>query len=151
MAMIPEDLYELAEKKRRNRQKMIIRAREQLTRAREKAQSMPGGIGTVNGDRGGVPGSRTERAAMAVIRAEKMLEKAMKWEKVFRALDDIYPKDSDEGIVAVHLYDHGWSQEQICRKTGNDRQTIRRRRDRYIYRLILLAAAEGLISPNDIK
>lgn len=151
MPMIPDELYQRAERMRRNRGRFTARAREQLARARERAGSLPGGIGSISGGTGGIPQSRTEKAALAVIRAEKGLERALKWEKVFRALDLIYPPESDEGLIAADLYDRGMSQEQICRKLGTDRQTVRRRRDRYIYRLILLAAAAGLVTINDIK
>lgn len=149
--MIPEGLYLFAEKKRRNRRKMMSVANEQLAKAKERASSMPGGIGSITGGTGGIPQSRTEKAALAVIRAEAGVERAKRWERVFRTMDEIYPASTEEGSLAVELYDNGKSMQSVCEKLALDRQTIRRRRDRYIYRLILLAAADGLISRNEMK
>lgn len=152
MAMIPEELYEFAEKKRRARRTAIQRARDQVARARAKAGSTPGGIMAGSGSRKSGGDSRTEKAALAVVEAEKKLEKARKWEKVFRELDEIFPfNDTDEGYIAGRLYDQGAQMADISRERGVDRQTIRRKKDKYIFQLILLATAAGLIRPGDIR
>ena len=152
MAMIPEELYQTVERKRRERRTAIKRAREQVARARAKAGSTPGGIMVGDGRRTGGGSSRTEKAALAVVAAEKKLEKVMKWEAVFKQLDEIFPyEETEEGYIAGRLYDQGAIQADISRERGTDRQTIRRRKDIYIFRLILLATAAGLISPGDIR
>ena len=85
MNVIPEAVYRLVEKKLRKRWTLIGKAEEAVARARAKATdiSAPSGEGT-GGKGSGNSGSRVERGAMMIIRAEKRLEIARKWEAVFR-------------------------------------------------------------------
>lgn len=146
MSVIPEVAYETVEKKLRQRGKLIRRAEEAVARARAKATDTSAHSGNVTGGRGGLPGSRVERGALNVIRAEKRLENALKWEAVFRKMDEIFPvEDSNEGFVASMLYGNGMSQADLARFTGCSRQTIRMRQDRYVIRCAFLAAQAGLI------
>ena len=146
MNVIPEAVYRLVEKKLRKRWTLISKAEEAVTRARQKATdiSAPSGDGTGAG-RGGATGSRTERGAMMILRAEKRLEAARKWEAVFRKVDEIFPADSNEGYVAGMIYGNGMSQADLARYSGCSRQTVKLRQDRYVIRAAFLAAAAGLI------
>ena len=144
MSLIPEAVYEAVEKKLRQRDSMTRKAEEAVTRARARATdiSAPTGAG---GGRGGMPGSRTERGALAIVRAEKRLERARAWEKVFRKMDEIYPEDTNEGYVASMIYGNGLSQAELARIGGCSRQTVKLRQDRYVIRAAFLAAQAGLI------
>ena len=147
MNVIPEAVYRLVEKKLRKRWTLISKAEEAVARARAKATdiSAPSGDGSGAGKGGGSGGSRTERGAMMIIRAEKRLEAARKWEAVFRKVDGIYPADSNEGYVAGMIYGNGMSQADLARYSGCSRQTVKLRQDRYVIRAAFLAAAAGLI------
>ena len=76
----------------------------------------------------GGSGSRTERGALAVVRAEKRLERTLKWEAVFREMDRIYPEDSNEGFVASMISGNGLSQAELARIGGCSRSGLKRRR-----------------------
>ena len=147
MSVIPEIAYETVEKKLRQRGKMLKKAEDAVARARERATDISAPSGDVTGNgKGGAGGSRVERGALAVFRAEKRLEYVMKWEAVFRKMDEIYPaEDSNEGFVASMIYGNGMSQADLARFTGCSRQTIRVRQDRYVIRCAFLAAQAGLI------
>ena len=146
MSVIPEAAYEAVEKKLRQRDKLIRKAEEAVARARVRATDISAPSGNVSGSKGGTPGSRVERGAMNVIRAEKRLENARKWEAVFLKMDEIFPvEDSNEGFVASMIYGNGMSQADLARFTGCSRQTIKMRQDRYVIRCAFLAAQAGLI------
>lgn len=145
MGVISEDVYQMVEKKLRQRDRMIRRAEEAVARAREKATGLSSPSGPRTGPKGGKPESRVERAALAVVRAEKRLEKAMKWEAVFRETDRIYPEDTNEGYVASMIYGNGITQAELARISGCSRHTIKLRQDRYVIRAAFLAAQAGLI------
>ena len=147
MNAIPEAVYRLVEKKLRKRWTMISKAEEAVARARQRATdiSAPSGENAGAGRGGGSCGSRVERGAMAIIRAEKRLEAARKWEAVFRKVDEIFPEDSNEGYVAGMIYGNGMSQADLARYSGCSRQTVKLRQDRYVIRAAFLAAAAGLI------
>jgi len=146
MSVIPEAAYEAVEKKRRQRDKLIRKAEEAVAKARARATDISAPSGGGIGPKGGLPGSRVERGAMNVIRAEKRLENARKWIAVFQKMDEIFPvEDSNEGFVASMIYGNGMSQADLARFTGCSRQTIRVRQDRYVIRCAFLAAQAGLI------
>ena len=146
MNVIPEKVYRAVEKKLRQRGKLLQKAEEALLRARAKATDVSAPSGGGIGPKGGRPGSRTERGAMSILRAEKRVETARKWENVFRKMDEIYPeKDSNEGYVASMIYGNGMSQADLARFSGCSRQTVKLRQDRYVIRCAFLAAQAGLI------
>lgn len=146
MGVISEDVYQMVEKKLRQRGRMVRKAEEALMRARARATDISAPSGPRSGPKGGKPESRTERGAIAVVRAEKRLSTVLKWEEVFRQMDEIYPpKDSNEGYVAGMIYGNGISQAELARLCGCSRQTVRIRQDRYIIRAAFLAAQAGLI------
>ena len=144
-SMIPENVYRLVEKHLRRRWSALQRAEAALARARENATDISAPSGTAGRQKGGKPGSRTERGALAVLRAEARLANVMKWEDVFRKVDRIYPETSNEGYVASMIYGNGMSQADLARFSGCDRQTVRLRQDRYVIRAAFLAAQAGLI------
>ena len=145
MSLIPDTVYAIVEKKLRQREKLLQRAEEAVARARARATDISAPMGAGGGGRGGTPGNRTERGALAVIRAEKRLEKAMAWEAVWKQMDRIYPQDTNEGYVASMIYGNGLSQAELARISGCSRQTVKLRQDRFIIRAAFLAAQAGLI------
>ena len=146
MSVIPEVAYEAVEKKLRQRGKLIQKAEEAVARARARATDTSAPSGNAPGSKSGPPGSRVERGALNVIRAEKRLENAIKWEDVFRKMDEIFPaEDSNEGFVASMIYGNGMSQADLARFSGCSRQTVKMRQDRYVIRCAFLAAQAGLI------
>ena len=145
MDMIPDSVYEHIERMLRRRKNLVRKAGESLARARAKATDIqaPGGGGITG--KGGLKTSRTEKGAMALIRAEKRYQNAMKWMDVFRRMDEIFPKDSPEGQTAALIYGLGTRQSEVARICGCSRQTIRTRQDRYVIRCAFVAAGMGLI------
>lgn len=152
MRTIPEQVYLMIDEKLRLRGRLEKRAQKALEKARESAYNLQSP--KITGDRvKGGKGSkdRTEEAALRILTAEAALETAKQWEKVFRRMDAIFPKDgSDEGIVIWYIYRKCMSQAAVCKKIGCDRQTVRVRKDRYIVRAALLAAQIGLLSEEEI-
>lgn len=146
MAMLPAGIYAQVENRLKSRWTAIEKAEQALEKARDKARAGGGVPVGVSGSGKRNVKSRVERMAILVVSAEKTLETAWKWDAVFRKMDEIFPPDTtNEGFVASLMYGNGMSQEDVCRFTHCARQTIRRRRDRYINYCALLAAHEGLI------
>ena len=145
MTLIPDTVYQIVEKKLRQREKLLRRAEEALARARVRATDISAPTGAGSSGKGGMPGSRTERGALSVIRAEKRLEMARAWEKIWKKMDRIFPEDTNEGYVASMIYGNGLSQAELARISGCSRQTVKLRQDRYIIRAAFLAAQAGLI------
>lgn len=145
MSLIPEAVYRAVETKLRKRGSLVRKAEEAVARARARATDISAPLGSSGGRSGGTPGSRTERGALAVLRAERRLENALAWEKVFQKMDEIFPEDTSEGYVAGMIYGNGLSQAELARISGCSRQTVKLRQDRYIVRAAFLAAQAGLI------
>jgi hypothetical protein len=146
MSYISEEVYRTVEKRLRKRWTMIRKAEERLALARSKAVDISAPSGSAgSGGKGGKPGSKTERGALAVVRAEKRLETAKKWETVFRKVDQIFPEDSNVGFVAGMIYGNGMTQADLARVSGCSRQTVKLRQDQYVIRAAFLAAQMGLI------
>lgn len=143
--IIPETVYEEVERKLRRRDSLIKRAEEDMMRAQAEATdiSAPSGPGT--GRKGGIPGSRTERGALKLIRAEKRMKTALEWVRIFKEMDRIYPSDSNEGFVASMIYGNGLTQAELARVCNCSRQTVKLRQDRYVIRAAFLATQAGLI------
>lgn len=145
MGLIPDTVYLTVEKKLRQRGKALRRAEEAVARAKARATDISAPAGAGGGGKGGTPGSRTERGALAILRAEKRLERVMAWEKVWKQMDKIYPEDTNEGYVTSMIYGNGLSQAELARISGCSRQTVKLRQERYIIRAAFLAAQAGLI------
>lgn len=145
MAMNPDEIYQIVDRKLRDRNRIIAMADAALERAMEYAT---GGSTPVigSGRKGGNTESRTQRAAIMLATAEEQVQEARKWAEVFRRLDKVFPaKTTNEGFVASLIYGNGMSQQDVCRFCKCDRKTVRRRQDRYIHHAALLAASYGLI------
>ena len=150
MNVIPEAAYRTVEKHLRQRGKLVRKAKEAVARARARATdtSAPSGSGGGRG-KGGSQSSRVERGAINVVRAEKRLEKALRWERLFQKMDEIYPPgETNEGYVASMIYGNGMSQADLARFSGCSRQTVKLRQDRYVIRAAFLAAQMGLIKED---
>ena len=146
MSVIPEAVYRAVERRLRQRGKLIRKAEEAVAKARARATDISAPTGGTGGGKGGTPGSRVERGALNILRAERRLDTAMKWETVFRKMDALYPaKTTNEGYVASMIYGNGMSQADLARFSGCSRQTVKLRQDRYIIRCAFLAAQAGLI------
>lgn len=148
MQMIPESVYQTITRKLRGRDKMKERAEARLMRARMRA-----GISSSGNDGGGSgnrTSDRTGQAAVAIVTAERQLQKVMLWLRVFDAVDQIYPPDSNEGRAALLIFRNKKSQQDVCRIIGCTRSTVRRWIDSYIFRCALIAIAEGLIDKREL-
>lgn len=151
-AMIPTEIYTQVENRLKGRWTAIQKAEQALEKAREKARAGNSAPTSSGGQRKHNSKSRVERMAVLIVSAETALDTAWKWEEVFRRMDDIFPPDStNEGFVASLMYGNGMSQEDVCRFTHCARQTVRRRRDRYINYCALIAAEKGLINMKGLK
>lgn len=148
MQMIPESVYQTITRKLRGRDKMKERAEARLMQARMRA-----GISSSGNDGGGSgnrTSDRTGQAAVAIVTAERQLQKVLQWLRVFDAVDQIYPPDSNEGRAALLIFRNKKSQQDVCRIIGCTRSTVRRWIDSYIFRCALIAIAEGLIDKREL-
>lgn len=150
MGLIPNQLYEELESKIRTRWTILSDARMELEKARAKAYDTSAPIGGGGGGKSSGHSSRTERAAMNLMKAEKKFALAVKWDGVFQQIDRVFPDDTSVGFTASLLYGNGMSQEDVCRATGASRQTVRRCRDKYIINVAIIAAGKGLIEVEEI-
>lgn len=142
--MIPRGLYELCDKRLRDRYSAIDRARERLREAEADACSVGGKPGDREGGRGTPRGDGLERKAIRVAEAREALQAALDWDDVFRRLDRIYPPETQEGTVARYLYGNGLKQADVCRILGRERKRVRELKDTYVINCALLAVQAGL-------
>ena len=149
MGMIPESVYQTITRKLRGRDKMKERAEARLMRARMKAGISSSGNESGSGS-GGHISDRTGQAAVAIVTAERNLQKVMQWLRVFETVDAIYPPESNEGHAAYLIFRKFKTQQDVCRMTGCTRSTVRRWIDNYIFRCALIATAEGLIDKREL-
>lgn len=145
MALIPQEVYALVERKRRSRWVMIPRAEMALHEAQARAVNIAAPATDAVTIHGSDKDKMTSKVA-AILRAEERLEHARKWEEVFRLMDRVFPFDgSPEGIVAGYMYDNGMTQKEAARACKCSRDAIRRLRDNWVCHAALIAAGEGLI------
>lgn len=149
MGMIPESVYQTITRKLRGRDKLKERAEARLMRARMKAGISSSGNESRSGSTGHIS-DRTGQAAVAIVTAERQLQKTMKWLRVFEAVDQVYPMDSNEGHAAYLIFRNHKTQQDVCRMVGCTRSTVRRWIDNYILRCALIAIAEGLIDKREL-
>ena len=149
MNAIPATIYQMIDKKLRRRETLKQRAEARLERAKMKAGSNGLLVGPAGRHRS--TADPTGRHATSIAAAENYLKRTMQWLNVFEAVDRIYPDSTDEGAAARMIYGKGMSQQEVCAATGCTRSTIRRRVDSYIFRVALLAAAEGLINKRELS
>ena len=152
MSLLPEKVYTQVETRLRGRWTAIEKAEKALEKAKARAMAQNSMQASSGGSKTKNTKSRVERAAILIVTAEKALDTAWRWEEVFRAMDNIFPPDkTNEGFVASLMYGNGMSQEDVCRFTHCARQTVRRRRDRYVNYCALLAAHSGLINMEEVR
>ena len=149
MGMIPESVYQTITRKLRGRDKLKERAEARLMRARMKAGISSSGNESGSGSTGHIS-DRTGQAAVAIVTAERQLQKTMKWLHVFETVDQVYPMDSNEGHAAYLIFRNHKTQQDVCRMVGCTRSTVRRWIDNYILRCALIAIAEGLIDKREL-
>jgi len=147
--MIPESVYQTITRKLRGRDKLKERAEARLMRARMKAGISSSGNESGSGSTGHIS-DRTGQAAVAIVTAERQLQKTMKWLHVFETVDQVYPMDSNEGHAAYLIFRNHKTQQDVCRMVGCTRSTVRRWIDNYILRCALIAIAEGLIDKREL-
>lgn len=148
MPSIPENVYRQVEKRLRGRQTAIAKAEQALYRAQRQAYALsPPPTGQAG--RGSQPGSRIEKAALAVLRAEERLENARKWEEQLRLLDRIFPTDTPEGRAAELVYNRGYDKTATAKIMQCSRDTLARRLDAYVCHAALIAAGAGLIEMQE--
>lgn len=150
MAMTPEEIYKLCDRKLRNRRTMLTKAEAMVRKAMDQVgiTSSPAGGGT-GGGKGSRKSDKTQKAAILLAMAEKQRDDALKWMEVFKKLDAVFPERTSEGFVASLIYGNGMSQQDVCRFCGCARQTVRRKQDRYINYCAIIASRYGLIIQDD--
>lgn len=146
MAIIPETIYRLVDKKLRDRHTLVPRAEMDLLAAQSAAVSCSAPPMDADRVSGSGDGKRLEKAVLRVIAAEKALHDAREWLAVIRLLDAAFPfPGTVEGEIANILYERGENMTQACGRLKCDRQTVRRRKDNYVIYGALIAASKGLI------
>lgn len=146
MAVIPEKIYRLVEKRLQERHVMVQRAKINLLEAQCAAYGCSAPPMDADHVSGGGTGNRTQSMAFRVLEAEKALDEARKWQDVFRLLEAAFPfPGTIEGEIANLIYERQYNQAQACQAMKCDRQTIRRRRDNYVIYGALIAASKGLV------
>lgn len=152
MAVIPEKIYRLVEKKLTDRHVLVVRAEMDLAEAQSAAASCSAPPMDADRVSGSGDGKRLERAVLRVLAAEKALDDAREWLDVIRLLDAAFPfPGTVEGKIANILYEQGKNQAQACLELNCDRQTVRRRKDNYVAYGALIAASKGLIEIGERK
>ena len=151
MAMSPEEIYRLCDRKLRMRQTMLAKAEAAV----RKAMDAVGATSSPSGGSGGktrAKSDKTQKAAIMLATAEQQRDEALKWLEVFKKLDTVFPeKTTNEGFVASLIYGNGMSQQDVCRFCNCARQTVRRRQDRYVNYCAMIASSYGLIIEVDKK
>lgn len=150
MPVIQEKAYAETLKRLWKRQTAVVKAEQELYRVQLRAYSVSAPApDKTGGGHGSAPGSRVERAALRIIKAEERLETARKWENVFRLLDRVFCLDTPEGKAVDLVYNRGYDKTSAARILKCSRETLTRRLDTYVCHAALIAAGEGLISVRE--
>ena len=146
MPIIPENMYRQVEKRLRGRQAAVAKAEQALYRAQQRAYSVSApSPDKVGGGRGSAPGSRVEKAALSILKAEEKLDTVRKWEEVLRLLDRVFTQDTPEGRAVDLVYSRGYDKTNAAKIMQCSRETLSKRLDTYVCHAALIAAGEGLI------
>lgn len=146
MAMTPEEIYKLCDRKLRSRRTMLARAEAAVRKAMDAVGVTSSPMGGTGGGKGSRKSDKTQKAAILLAMAEKQRDDALKWLEVFKKLDTVFPERSNEGFVASLIYGNGMSQQDVCRFCNCARQTVRRKQDRYVNYCAIIASSYGLIN-----
>lgn len=150
MALSPDEIYKLCDRKLRQRRTMLEKAEAAVRKAMDTVRAGSSVTASAGGGKGGRKSDRTGRAAVILAMAERQREDALKWLEVFKKLDEVFPERStNEGFVASLIYGNGMSQQDVCRFCNCSRQSVRRRQDRYVNYCAILASNYGLIIEED--
>jgi hypothetical protein len=150
--IIPESAYRLTEKMLRDRWLLVARAEQRLFDAQARAAQITAPATDAIRVQGSGGGSRAERAALAVLDAEKRLEAARAWLEAIRLADKAFPwESSPEGVIAGYLYGNGLNLADAARAAGCTRKTAKRLRDNYVGHCAIFAASMGLITFEEEK
>ena len=150
MPIIPENMYRQVEKRLLGRQAAIAKAEQALYRAQQRAYAVSAPVpDKVGGGRGSSPGSRVEKAALSVLKAEEKLDTVRKWEDVLRLLDRVFHRETPEGKAVELVYNRGYDKKSAARILQCSRETLAKRLDTYVCHAALIAAGEGLISVKE--
>lgn len=142
--MIPKEPFAEVEARLRRRKTAREEAARLVAEAMSDAVSLTGPLARDEAPGSGAPGDPTGRGAERVLRAREKAETAEKWEQVFLRTEEDFPPGSDEHKAAAMFYDAGMTLEQIGRAMHYEKQTIRRKRDAFVYRAAWYAAQDGL-------
>ena len=146
MPVIPENVYRQVEKRLRGRQAAVAKAEQALYRAQQRAYSVSAPApDKVGGGRTNEPGSRVEKAALSVLKAEEKLDTVRKWEDVLRLLDRVFHRETPEGRAVDLVYNRGYDKKSAAKIMQCSRETLGKRLDTYVCHAALIAAGEGLI------
>lgn len=145
MRLIPDPSFTEVERRLRNRAKARAEAERLLAEALSDAVSLTGPLGHEGSSGSGTPSDPTARAADRVIRARERVAESEAWEAVFSRTERDFPPGSDEHKAASLHYEAGWSLARIGTMMHYERQTVRRKRDAFVYRAAWYAAEAGLM------
>lgn len=150
MPLIPDNVYRQVENRLRMRQTAITKAEQALFRAQLRAYSATApATDKTGGGRASAPGSRVEKAALSILKAEERLEYARKWENVLRLLDRVFSMDTPEWKAVDLVYNRGYDKTGAARILQCTRETLGKRLDTYVCHAALIAAGEGLIGTKE--
>ncbi|MBR4458288.1 MAG: hypothetical protein IKS31_04955 [Clostridia bacterium] len=144
MRLIPTEHFAEVEFRLHRRKTARAEAERLIAEAMSDAVSLTGPLGHESGGGKGQPGDPTGRGAERVLRAREKAETVERWERIFRRTEEDFPPGSDEHKAASLFYDGGLTLDQIGRIMHYERQTIRRKRDAFVYRAAWYAAEDGL-------
>lgn len=144
MRLIPGEPFAEVEERLRRRKTARADAERMIAEAVSDAVSLTGPLTHEDTTGGGMPGDPTGRGAERILKAREQAEIVERWERVFRRTECDFPPGSDEHRAAKLFYESGMTLEQIGRVMHYERQTIRRKRDTYVYRAAWYAAQDGL-------
>ena len=150
MPVIQENVYRQVERRLKGRNTAVQKAQQALYRAQQRAYAVSApATDKAGGGRGSGFGSRVENAALSILKAEKKLENARKWEDVLRLLDRVFTRDTPEGRAVELVYFQGFDKSSAARILQCSRETLAKRLDTYVCHTALIAAGEGLISVKE--
>ena len=132
------------ERRLRRRKEAIEEARREYAEAVSDAVSLTGPLARDSTSGKGQPGDPTGKGAVRVLRAREKVAEIEAWEKVFTRTEHDFPPGSDQHKVCALHYEGGLTLAEIAQAMHYDRQTIRRKKDEFVYRAAWYAAEEGL-------
>lgn len=144
MRLIPKEPFAEVEYRLRKRKTARANAERMIAEAMSDAVSLTGPLGHEAEPGKGQPGDPTGRGAERVLRAREHAEIVEQWERVFRQAEEDFPPGSDEHTAMTLFYENGLTLDKIGRIMHYERQTIRRKRDAFVYRAAWYAAEAGL-------